>query len=571
MSILSYFCSSDDFALPALPPALRPWRPVLLAWLLALLDCFSRGVSRSLVRRFPQHPLVRLHALYDPAAVVQACARYHHQAGPGPKPTYPVALLVRAEIVRTWAGSCSDLKLEQLLASDLIARWFCGLALFDPSPDHTTLNRFHRWLAAHQPRALFADVLAFLDQVDPEDPRTTPQIADTFALASPATPTGPALLLLRLCQQLVTQYHEAAPRSAPLVLSPLDLRLLAQFPPLYSPAQRTVALAQAVALATALSTAIRPTLPHLTLPWRTVLQAQIDLLTKVVADETTTAADGQVVERPNGAKGPYRLGSATDHQATFRRHDPKPTSFGYNPAIATTTTRIRAAVVLDGCCPDSAAPVALLAQQQQAALPLPEKLIMDQAAGHGKTRAAVASCSGGQTQMVARTPQAGSYDARRFGGEDFTLSGDGTRCTCPNGVTSDKVYRNGAGDGVSFRFTAKQCAACPLWGQCRAPQSKPTSHRTVYISPYLGHLRAAAAFNQSPAGKALLGERWRVEPTVAWLTRYDGCRRARRVGKRAAQLQLYQACAVRNLWRWLARVAQGHAPLPDQDKGVARP
>jgi hypothetical protein len=51
-------------------------------------------------------------------------------------------------------------------------------------------------------------------------------------------------------------------------------------------------------------------------------------------------------------------------------------------------------------------------------------------------------------------------------------------------------------------------------------------------------------------------QRWQVEPTIAWLVRYDGSRRARRVGLAAAQCQLWQACAVRNLWRWLGRQAR---------------
>lgn len=439
-----------------------------------------------------------------------------------------------------------------------------------PSPDHATLNRFHAWLARNEPAALFADVLRFLDLVDPEDPASTPQIADTFALASPAAPNEPALLLLRLAKRLVASWQEAAP-AAQQLLTALDLRMLAQFPLLYTRQQRDAALAPAVALANLLVQTLTPALPELAPHWRSAIQAQLDLLCKVVADETSTDAAGQVIERPLGAKGHHRLASAVDPEATFRKHEPKPAVFGGNAAIATTKTRLRAAVLLDGCCADSAAPVALLEQQKAAGLTLPAKMIMDQAAGHGKTRAAVHSYSGGQTEIVARTPQAGGYDASRFGGEDFKLSTDGGSCTCPNGVVSNKVYKSGAGDGVSFRFTAKQCTDCPLWAQCRAPESKPTSQRTVYISPYLGFLRAAAAFNKSAAGKELLAERWQVEPAIAWLVRYDGCRRARRVGRVAAQFHLLQACAVRNLWRWLARVARGQAPLPELHNGAVRP
>lgn len=569
MHILPYLPSTGDLALPPLPAALRPWRPLLLCWLLALLDWLSQLLYRSITHRFPSHPLVRLNAIYDPSAVVAACSGYRHSAGPGAPPTYPIELLVRAEIVRVWAGSCSDPQLEQLLATDLVARWFVGLSLFGPSPDHATLNRFHCWLAQHQPRALFADVLGFLDRVDPEDPGTTPQIADTFALAAPVARCNATDLILGLCRQLVGLCQSLAPER--LLLDGLDLQLLYKRPIAGTPERRLEQLRSAVAIAGSLSAVLRKGLPALDHHRAAAIQTQLELLSKVLADETTTNNEGLVVERPIGQKGSYRLGSAVDVEATYRKHDPDAAVLGYNAAIATTSSRIRAAVLLDGSTPDQQAPVALLEEQQQAGLLLPQKMVMDQAAGLGKTRAEVSTVSGGVTQMVARTPQSGGYDASRYGVEDFKLSADGSSCTCPNGEVSMKAYKSGEGDGVHFRFTAKQCRGCPLWERCRTAQSKPNSHRTVYVSPYLGHLRAAAEYNKSAEGQALLGERWRVEPAIAWLVRYDGCRRARRVGKQAAQLQLYQACAVRNLWRYLGRLERGQTPVPEPHRGGVCP
>jgi hypothetical protein len=90
---------------------------------------------------------------------------------------------------------------------------------------------------------------------------------------------------------------------------------------------------------------------------------------------------------------------------------------------------------------------------------------------------------------------------------------------------------------VHARFTVKQhCANCPLWTQCRPPDGKPTSHRTVFISDYHHQLRAAVPFNASGEGQALLATRWRVEPVVSWLVQYQGCRRARRVGQPGEEL-----------------------------------
>ncbi len=394
--------NSDTDPLPALPLALlallAPCWPTLLAWLSTL-------VYRAVIARCPTHPLVRLQPLYTPHAVVQACAAFHHRHGPGAPPTYPVPLLVRCEIVRVWAGSCGDPALERLLACDLVARWFVGLPLLGPTPDHATLSRFHAWLSLHQPQAFFQDVLAFLDRVDPEDP-ATPQIVDTFALATPAAPTSAARVLLGLCDQLVHGWLQHAPPSLQHRLPPLDLGALRHPPAAHTPRARQAQLHQAGTLTLWLLDALTPHIAALDAPFQGWVAQQLALLTKVLADETTWR-DDQLVERPAGHKGSYRLGSAVDVEATFRKHEPDPAVFGSNAAISTTPTRIRSAIVLPGCMPDSEAPVAVLRQQQASGLPLPPLLLMDQAGGWGKTRAQVDVVSQGHTRMVAWVPQAG--------------------------------------------------------------------------------------------------------------------------------------------------------------------
>ncbi|MFL5803936.1 MAG: transposase [Roseiflexaceae bacterium] len=211
----------------------------------------------------------------------------------------------------------------------------------------------------------------------------------------------------------------------------------------------------------------------------------------------------------------------------------------------------------------------MLRQELAAGDTLPAVLLMDQAAGHGKTRAEVDALSQGLTTLVALIPQAGGADLSRFTPVDFRISDDGRQCKCPNGVSSTCRYQHGDSDGVFFRFTAADCRDCPLWTACRDPQSQPNAHRTVYLSDYHLYLRDAARFNATDAGKALLKSRWQVEPTIAWLVRYHGCRSARRVGLAAAQCQLFQACAVRNLLLWLSRLDRGLAHRPEATKRAA--
>jgi hypothetical protein len=547
--------------LPDVPPLVQY---LLLAFLSPILAWFCQLLYRTLLSRCASHPLVRLALLYDPAPVVAACAAYYHAPGTkGTSPTYSIEQLVRAEIVRSWADSCSDPELEWLLASNLLLRWFVGLPLLGPTPDHSTLNRFHAWLVEQQPAAFFEDVLTFLDQVDPEDPSTTPQIVDTFAMASPAAPAASPHHLLRLLTlRLVRLWFAQAPACAQAAIPPLDLGPLKHPPRWRTAIEQQALLQQAVTVASWVADGVTPHLAALEGSLQASARALVAAIGKVIADETSSDGSGRVQELPSEQKGTYRLMSACDLQSTFRKHEGSPAVFGTNAVLATTATRIRAAVALTGSTPDSEAPGAALRQQRAASQPLPPILLMDQAGGHGKTRAAVDAISVGQTVMVALIPQAGGADLTRFTPANFRLSADGSSCTCPGGVTSSRCYAHGAGDGVSFRFLASQCRGCPLWNECRGLESNPKAHRTVYLTPYHLYLRDGARFNATDAGKALLKSRWQVEPVIAWLVRYHGCRQARRVGQAAAEGQLLMACGVRNLLLWLSRLERGLARPP---------
>jgi hypothetical protein len=561
--------------MPIVPPVLRagtrdlPDVPPLVQYLIGaflepILAWLSTLVYRPLLQRCADHPLILLAQWYDPSPVVAACAAFHHPAdAPGRPPTFTIAQFVRAEIVRAWADSCSDPALEELLSTNLLVRWFVGLPLTQPGPDHSTLADFHAYLTTHAADAFFHNVLTFLARVDPEPPDVTPQIVDTFAMASPVAATSSVAQLLRhLTLRLARLWLAHAPPALQHALPPLDLGALAHPGHARTALARQQQLQAAVTITTWVVAGLTPHLSALDAPLRAAVVGYLDALAKVQADELTSDATGFVQERPATDRGEHRIASAVDIEATFRKHDGSPAVLGTNAVISTTATRIRAAIALTGSTPDSEAPVAVLQQQQDADQPLPPHIIMDQAAGWGKTRARTDAVSAGQTTIVAWVPTSGGSDPNRFTVADFQVDPERTTCTCPHGVVSTKAYRHGDGDGISFRFLASQCRGCIEWGQCRDAAANPNGHRSVFISDYHAYLRAGETFNHTVVGRALLASRWRVEPTVAWLVRYQGCRRARRVGTAAAQCQLDQACAIRNLLMWLSRVRRGLAQRP---------
>jgi hypothetical protein len=480
MSIVPSTLRAGTRDLPDVPPYVQYLIGYFLAPILAWLTTL---VYRQVLTRCADHPLLQIAQHYDLRAVVMACAAYQHRTGPGAPPTFSVDQLVRAELVRAWADSCTDPELEWLLASNLVVRWFVGLPLVSPTPDHSTLNRFHAWMASTTPSALVADVLTFLDHVDPEDAATTPQIVETFAMASPAAPTVSVIHLLgHLLVRLVATWPATSP--TPVVRTTLDLPTLRHPPRWHTTDERQQRLQTVVTIAQQVVTTVTPILAPLPAHERASVDVLVQAIRKVIADETTSDASGRITERPSDEKGTYRCQSAVDQAATFRKHEGSPAVLGVNAVISTTATRIRACVTLTGSTPDSETPTAVVRQLTGADHPLPPYLIMDQAGGRGPTRAQVDVLSEGQTQMVALIPPSGGSDPRRFSAADFRFNRTQTSCTCPNGVVSTRVYAHGSNDGGFFRFLAKHCRDCPFWAQCRDPDANPKGHRTVFISTY---------------------------------------------------------------------------------------
>ncbi len=252
----------------------------ILAWV-------EGRILRQVLQVTRDHPLVQIGARYDPTLVVAACAAYHHAPGtPGKPPDFTIEQLVRAEIVRTWAEGCSDRDLEFLLQTNLLVRWFVGLSLLASVPDHTTLSRFHAWMRDHAPAAFFRDVYTFLGRVDPEATAATPQIVDTFAMASPvAASPGPAPLLRDLTMGLVRLIRLRGPEGARTALTPLDRTPFTQPPPARTAAQRHERLQTTVALAAQVVTALTPHLPTLAPTLRPLATDYLAAIAKVQTDE----------------------------------------------------------------------------------------------------------------------------------------------------------------------------------------------------------------------------------------------------------------------------------------------
>jgi hypothetical protein len=121
---------------------------------------------------------------------------------------------------------------------------------------------------------------------------------------------------------------------------------------------------------------------------------------------------------------------------------------------------------------------------------------------------------------------------------------------CPQQHSSNAHFR-ASRDGDIYEFSAKSCADCPLWNDCRDPQARLTGPRRVFISDYQDEIRQAQAYNQTPQFKQEMKQRPLVERVIFMLTHYDGARRARGRGLDRADFQVKMSATARNLRTWL--------------------
>ena len=269
--------------------------------------------------------------------------------------------------------------------------------------------------------------------------------------------------------------------------------------------------------------------------------------------------------RPAEDKGAYRLGSATDPDASYRVHsnDGNKTDFGYNVQVAATENFIREIQADTGAQPDAVAIPAVRQAQAEYHDLVPEKFIYDTAAGNGKTRALVAEATEGKTQLVAPLPPIHSPTGK-FTPDRFHLSEDGSTLMCPHEQTTTLVYRSGSGAGRLFRFLGLQCRGCPVWSLCRTHQPGSKRIRQVFISDYRREVEAAQRYNATEAFRLEMKQRPHIERIIAALVRYNGARDARRRGKLKCDFQAKMNAVAYNLKKWMhllrTRNAQAVSP-----------
>jgi IS5 family transposase len=528
----------------------------------ALEAWYSSQVYVKLVARNAKHILVRLNDLIDFGPLEVGCASYYHSSGPGAKPTHTVQRLVRTQLVRC-LYNWSLRETEEQLDNNLLLRWFVGYGILEPVPDHSTLDRFEQWVCSEQHRLYFDTILQQIEAAFPEV-RAGAQVGDTYACQANAAMEGLIGVLRHTSRLIMQSLAEGAPHLHTVLLAQLDQ------PQLFgvvnerngyylSEAEQQQRKDCTVRGAWQLLQLLEPHLESLAKPLKTEVSERVADLRKIIADEYSYQVDEHnqlqaLVERDAKHKGGYRVASATDREATYRKHG-EDLALGYNVSLAAhaETGFICEIQAATGAEPDQAGVARLVEEQREQRGLCPKKVIYDQAAGAGRTRAEVDRVSFGQTQLVAGIPPLSV--SGRYTPEDFKFDGNET-LFCPAGRSTTCRYRAGKQDAWQYEFSAKTCRDCPLWSHCHEDGARLTGPRRVFISDYQEQIRQARLYNHSADFKADMRLRPRVERFIFMLTHYDGARRARSCGLMAVDFQAKMCATVRNLRTWILLLDQ---------------
>ena len=266
----------------------------------------------------------------------------------------------------------------------------------------------------------------------------------------------------------------------------------------------------------------------------TLLEAA-GLLSRVLLQDVERREDGPTI-REGVAQD--RLLSVHDPEMRHGRKSASKRFDGYKAAVAADTDEplIVAVEVLAGNASDAEGALELVEQTETNTGCVVDETLGDCAYGSGETRQAFAAA--GRT-IVAKVPNPSNQGY--FPKTAFVLDLDATSATCPAGQTTQD-FRPSATGGGQFRFAPAGCAACPLRAQC----VRGSGGRTVTVHPQERLLRAARAFQASPAFAEYRRRRQAVEHRIARLVQL-GIRQARDVGTPKVRFQLLLAAAVANL------------------------
>lgn len=451
------------------------------------------------------------------------------------RPALEPVLLLKLEFLQ-YHYNLSDRQVIDQAHYNMAFRLFLGLGLHSELPDPSLLSYFRSRLGAGRHQQVFDDVIGQAREKGLVKDRLRLKDA-THVLANIAIPSTIALVAQtrgRLLQALRPWAAERAAgeeqRAEAIRTATADLsgeeRLL----------QRVAHLRAITAWAD--EVAARPAYAGAPETERRALEEALRLAHKVLADR-------------DDPDGPDHLVSALDPEARRAKHGDYFTGYLLDVAVDADSQLVTALNVVPAYGAEAEDAVALLAHEEEAHGNDVQALSMDGAGFHGPALRALTEPGGPQVEVYVppkEVPATGFFAA-----EQFTLDAAGQTLTCPAGHPAIKRRRSYGDSGWSFRFSRRNCAACPLLGQCM-PQLPQKGGRVVVKNHHEQEYQAARARAQTAGYRAVRREHPAVERKLGEMARWHRARRARYRGQARVLVQALLTGLAVNVKRLVALV-----------------
>ena len=268
-----------------------------------------------------------------------------------------------------------------------------------------------------------------------------------------------------------------------------------------------------------------------------------DLLLQDI-DEEPEDGDGPTIRRGTSKD---RIVSTTDPEMRHGRKSHSTTFNGYKASVVAETDDgvILATDVRPGNTHDKEGAVDLVVAASKNAKAKADSVLGDTAYGSMETRRQFSSKN---IHVVAKAVPPGGSKVE-FTIDQFKLSADKTRLTCPQGKQS--IRRDRLGDnGWNYVFSRRDCNACPTRSRCTRAK---VAARAVGFTEDTHELRRLRAEQHTADFRKRYRRRVIVEHCIGRLVQI-GIRQARYIGKAKTAFQVSLAAAVANLRKALHAV-----------------
>jgi transposase len=476
----------------------------------------------------PDHYLRRVRAAVD-FERFRPILLGHYDPTMGRPPLEPL-LLLKLEFLQ-FAYGFSDREVIKQSQVNMAFRFFLDLNLRSDLPHPSLLTYFRQRLGPETHQQVFQDLIAQARQQGLVKDRLRLKDA-THVLANIAVPSTLILVaqtrdqLLEaagpLAAERVAQEHAEAQR---LHTATADLPEAERLVHRVAHLRTLVAWADDL-LATASSA--DPAVPR--------LRQALDLAHRVLHDRDDPEAPGKVV-------------SVHDPEAGKGWHHQWFTGYSLDITMDSDSELITAIDVLPPSADEAANATNLIQQEEQAQGNDVETLSIDGIGFRGDLIGQWTDPEGLDLEVIV--PPSEPTVAGGFPPEAFTLDSAHQELTCPAGKTTHTRVRNDKNTGWKYRFSAAQCADCPLRAQCMAKPETTRGGRTVIKNDYEAEYQAARAKAQTSRYQEVRAQHPRVERKLGEMVRWHDARHARYRGRAKVLIQMLLTGFVVNVKRML--------------------